>query len=243
MIPPSSYNDYDAPPELEPLSWMQAWTKALFSPSNETFARIAYDPSASTWRASSWLFVATLIGMLIGTPLSLVFNPTQLEPLQKLLEENADVLGGDSSMLVGVVGLMLCLVPLSAVFSVIGSMISAAIYQLIAGMLGGRGNFTAMYTAFAAFGAPIGIVSAIASSIPVVNLCVGLPLALYGLVLSVIAVDAVNRFGIGKAILTVLLPTLLVFGCCCLVFFGLGMSLGPLMGDPKNWEQFLTPMP
>jgi len=239
MIPSSSYNDFDAPPELEPLSWTQAWTKALFSPSNETFARIAYDPSASVWRAASWIFVATLIGMLIGTPLSLVFNPDQLAPMQEAMDQ----MGAGADMIYAILALMLCLVPLAAVFSVISTMISTGLYQLIAGFLGGRGNFTAMYTAFAAFGAPISIASSIFSSIPFVNLCVGLPLALYALVLTVIAVDAVNRFGLGKAVLTVLLPTLVVFSCCCLLFFALGATIFPMLGDPAVIEQLLTPVP
>lgn len=236
MIPSGDPAYEDITPELEPMTMIEAWTHALFKPSEETYVRVAYGPDASFWRAALWVFLASLAGLVIGTPIQLVLNPEMLAAFQ-------EIAGNQNSALIAALGLMACLVPFTAFFGVIGMIISTAIYQLIARLLGGKGNFTALFNAYAAYGAPLALVSYIASAIPLVNLCISIPLAIYGLVLGIIAMKAVNRFSYGKAALVVLLPTLLAFTCVCLMIFALGASLAPVLGDPANWEMLLTPQP
>lgn len=237
MIPPGDeFNAYN-PPAQAPISWTEAWTKALISPSEETFRRIGYSPNASFGRAALWIFFATLIGMIISVPLTLALNPAQLAPLQEML-------GGENSALAGALGLMACFVPMTALFAVIGSVIGTGLYQLIARLLGGEGDFNALYNATAAFSAPMGIVASIISAIPIVGACISFLLSLYSIVLSVIAIQAINRFGYGKAIITVLIPLFVVGLCCCLAVFAFSAALAPILGvDPSQWQQLLTPVP
>jgi hypothetical protein len=138
---------------------------------------------------------------------------------------------------------MACFVPFSAVIAVIASAIGAGLYQLIARLLGGEGDFNALYNAMAAYSAPMGLVSSLISAIPFVGGCLSALVGIYNLVLTVIAIQAINRFGIGKAIVTVLIPLIVVGACCCLAVLAMGSTLAPLLGDPEFLEQFMTPVP
>ncbi|MDD5466364.1 MAG: hypothetical protein PHS96_01020 [Anaerolineales bacterium] len=68
------------------------------------------------------------------------------------------------------------------------------------------------------------------SAIPLVN-CLALPLGLYGLVLNVIAIKAVNQFSYGKAIATlalIILGVLMVSAFIAAIVF---VTLAPAVGN------------
>lgn len=218
----------------EPLSWWQSWTSALFKPSVLTFERIANDPQASTMRAALWIFFSALVSLFISVPLSLVLNPNLVTQLQQA--------GGElGSTLTAALGLMLCVVPFSAALSTFGMMISTALIQLTARLLGGQGTFEGTFNALAAITAPVTPVSALLGAIPLVGGCLALPLGLYVLVLDVIAVKASNRFGWGAAIGAIVLPGLVIGGLCCCAAFAIGSVMGVALQDLIN--QGVIPMP
>jgi hypothetical protein len=112
-----------------------------------------------------------------------------------------------------------------------------AIIQWIAKLFGGAGTYEKLLYAFAAITVPFTIVSslfALLSMIPYVGICAGIfsfGLSIYALVLQVMAVKAVNRFGWGQAAGSVFIPGCVVFILCACVVIGGLMLLAPMIGD------------
>lgn len=108
----------------------------------------------------------------------------------------------------------LCCLPLTAGLSVLSLIINAAVTQFIARLLGGTGTYSQLVYAFAAYTAPITIVSSIlgvlGAALPVLGFIFSPLLGIYSLVLNVMAVKAVNQFSWGKAILTSVIIFVLV---------------------------------
>jgi hypothetical protein len=116
---------------------------------------------------------------------------------------------------------------------VLGLMISAGLTQLIASALGGTGSYSKLVYAFATYSAPLAIISSIVGSIPYVNY-LAFPLSIYGMVLNVIAVKAVNQFGWGKAIASswlILASILLVVVLVAVMVIAILTLLGPIIGS------------
>ena len=214
-------------PEYEPLSWWQSWLNAVTRPSVVTFDKIANDPQASTIRAALWIFFSSLVGMFISLPLGLLLYPDLLTTAQ-------EAFGEFGSAMAAALGLMLCLVPLGAVLSVVGMMISTALIQLTAKLLGGQGTFEGTFNCLAAIAAPITPVSSILSAIPFVGSCLTVPLGIYAMVLYVLAVKASNRFSWGAPIGAVLIPWVVFVGLCCCVAFAISASFGVVLQDLMN---------
>ena len=137
---------------------------------------------------------------------------------------------GLGSLAGGSVGLLLCTVPFAAVMSVIGLVISAGITQFFAGALGGTGSYSKLVYAFAAYSAPLSVITGVIGAIPLVN-CLAIPLGFYGLALNVIANKAVNQFSWGRAIVSsvIFIAAILIF-VAVLVIIGLAL-LGPVIGE------------
>jgi hypothetical protein len=93
--------------------------------------------------------------------------------------------------------------------------------------------------------APLSIVSGVVGAIPFVNLCLGVPLLIYGIILNVISVNAVNKFGWGKSIIAALIipiVALLIVPCAVIAVLTL---LGPQIGDVFSQivRELSTPVP
>jgi len=112
-----------------------------------------------------------------------------------------------------------------------------AIIQWIAKLFGGTGNYEKLLYAFAAITVPFTIVSSLfvlLGVIPFVGICTGVisfGLSIYALVLQVMAVKAINRFGWGQAAGSVLMPGCVVFILCACVVIGGLMLMGPMIGN------------
>ena len=240
MIPPSSdFNAYEPAPQLEPMSWWEAWLSAITRPSEATFQRIGYGPNASFWRAAIWLFIASIIGFVISSLLGFLFGAPQFQQLEQAT-------GVDMGSIAGMLGLLVCAAPFGAALGVGIAALWTGLIQWIAKLMGGTGDFNALFNAFAAYSAPMGIISSLfaAIPIPVVSGCIGALIGIYNLVLSVISVQAINRFGYGKAIAAVLIPFAALFSCCCILWFALVSVLGMSLGGLEGLEQLLiTPVP
>ncbi len=198
-------------PVAAALSWSEAWIGAITRPSVETYERIANDPTASSGRAFTWVAVAGVIGYIIQ--------------IGGLL-----LLGGGMVQMGSVFITLLCGALIAVVGAVIGLIIVAGITQAIAGALGGTGSFEKLAYAIAAYSAPMSIITAVIYLIPCVNLAL-LLLAIYGIVLNVIAVKAVNQFGWGEAIAS---SVIILVGICILaavVVIVILALLGPAIGN------------
>ncbi len=187
-------------------SWIKTWIAVLRHPSVATFESIINDPLASNRRAYIWVFISSMISAFA-------------------LSAMAGMQGADIEAFV-------CIGPVFGVVSVIFFAISVGITQLMAGALGGKGNYSQLLQAWAAIAAPITLISSILSLIPILAIASFL-LMLYGFVLNIIAVKAVNKLGWAKSIVAVvIIPGLLM---CVGIAITAALALtGPAIEDVFN---------
>ncbi|TES88992.1 MAG: DUF1282 domain-containing protein [Anaerolineales bacterium] len=204
----------------ETLSIVETWIKALTSPTEETYTKIAKDPGASIGKAILWIFLAGLVGAFITSLSNLVFST----PFLPLGEEYFPTEFYEPSL----IGVILC-TPVSAVFSVIGALVITGFCYIPARALGGTGTYEKLFYTFAAYQVPLGLVTSVLTSIPLIG-CLSLFLGLYGLVLLVIATKAVMEFDWGKAVISSfvipIIIAIVVIGCFLLFFIGIVGSVG-----------------
>lgn len=213
-------------PEVAPDSVFQIWTRALTKPSEHTYAALASSPRARATTAYLWMFVASLIQLLLS---SLV---------QRQMINNLRLFGFDVSGLAprGGVGMMLvsliCVAPILAALSTLVFAVMVAIMQWLARMFGGTGTNDQLAYAMAAIAAPLTILSGVLSlfgAIPYAGLCFGLLgflVGIYILVLQLLAIKGVNHIGWGGALGAYFIPVLVLgFICACLT----GVSLAALI--------------
>jgi hypothetical protein len=209
--------------EYETYSWHVVWLKALTQPSVDTYERLIRDPNASANKAYGWVFICSTIAFVISYLIGLAFgNPF----------DTTSIGGLDSGPLFGFSIIWLaCCAPLIGLLAVLGFALSAGLTQLIARILGGTGSYSELVYAYAAYYAPLLIITSLIYAIPIVNLCLSIPLGIYSLVLFVIAINAVNHLGWGKAIASVIIiPVLIAVFVACSVIVILAL-LGPQIGD------------
>jgi hypothetical protein len=224
------------------LSWLEVWFMVLTSPNERTFHKILADPNARPGRGFLWVFLTSLIGVLIA---AVAFGVQMQTALPEMLAQMPQPLPFDPQQVMGysLIG-MIVGSPLIAAFSVLGVIITAALYQLIAKFFIGEGSFGEMAYALSAISAPLSLINFMISLLAlllsfagqssfVLSLVGGL-LGLYGLFLTLVAIKAVNRFGWGASCGTVIAVPLLIGACSCLFFFLLGGTglLGSLQGLP-----------
>jgi hypothetical protein len=237
-------NEPENAPMLPPPSgvsqWVSVWREALTRPSDLTFARIAQSPNAKSSTAFLWIFLGSLISSLLTLPVQGV--------LMRQMMQNAGL--GDQGIPEGAAGglmTVICGAPIAAVVSVVLFAIVVGVVQLLARMFGGRGTFDQLAYAIAAIVAPFYLVSGVIgllSAIPYAGACFGILgffLALYVLVLEVMAVKGVNQFGWGQAIASMLLPVLAIACCVSVAIASLFSVLAPQLQDIFN--SITTPVP
>jgi hypothetical protein len=222
--------------------WLPVWIKAVSRPNEQTFSEITDRPGLSSTTAFLWVFLATTLSAILGGLLTALMQalgfttPTYLEGL----EEYIGSMPVDTSSVVGSLVGTLCFSPVIGVISVVFFAIGVAIIQWIAKLFGGSGSFDKLAYAFAAISVPISLVTTLISPfsvIPLLGVCttlVSFGVGIYALVLQVMAVKGVNRFGWGAAIGSFLVPWLVfVLFCACIVAVGIAL-LGPAVGDIFN---------
>lgn len=161
-------------------------------------------------RSALWIALASLVAYGVA----FLTQMGQFSAVMREFGQQAD-LGAVAGM--GVVG-FLCLLPLAAALGVVLQVIYVAIVQFVAGALGGPGTFRGLFVATAAFAAPVTLANGLLSIIPFLGACLTLPISLYAIYLSAVAVKSVNQFSWGRAIVTLLVPIVL-FGLLALVLF------------------------
>ncbi|HEU0295997.1 MAG TPA: YIP1 family protein [Anaerolineales bacterium] len=206
--------------------WFSTWITAVTKPSEQTYAALAEHPDArSNSRAFTWIFLAGTASALISGVLQAILElagfPSQTPSWGDLFGGNAGQ-GGMISL-----GVAICASPIAGAIATLFFAIGVGIVQWIAGLFKGTGTYSQLAYTLAAISVPVSLVSSILtplSSVQFVNLCAGLIsliVGLYALVLQVMAVKAVNRFGWGEAIGSVLLPGVALACCAVVVIVGL----------------------
>ncbi len=192
-------------------SMLEVWRLAITGPNELTYVSLAEDPRAGVGRAAAWTAAAALVTTLIGLAGQWLYGGIgrALAVLQESAP-SADLTAFSSAGL----AMALCLVPLAAASSVLGLIVTAGLLQFIAGAFGGEGTFGKLAFTLAAYSAPMSIISALLTLVPLVGLCLGLPLGIYGLALNLLAIKAVNRFSWGRAAATLALFFVLVVMVC-----------------------------
>jgi hypothetical protein len=228
------------PPPAGVSAWMTVWRDAITRPSEQTFARIAQSPNARSTTAFLWVFLGSLVNFFL---LSLVQGRLMTQMMQNSDLGIEGLPGGAGSTLISAI----CGAPIGALIQVALFAAVVGIVQLLARLFGGRGTYDQLAYTLAAIVTPFYLVSAVfslLSVIPFAGFCFGLlgfALALYVLVLEVMAVKGVNQFGWGQAIASLLLPVLAI-ACCVALVVGSVISLVA----PEFYEIFesmMTPVP
>jgi len=224
------------PASSGPAGWIPVWIKAVTKPNEQTFIDITEHPDANSRTAYIWVFIAgTISGIIqaIATTIRIatgIGSQFKIPGMEQYLPQTSGGGGGIGVSLIG----GLCASPLAGLFSVIFFTLIVAIIQWIAKMFGGTGTYDKLLYAFAAITVPFSIISSVLvlfTIIPFVGICFGVisfGLSIYALVLQVIGVKAVNRFGWGQATGSVFIPGCVVFIFCACLVFGSLMLLGPV---------------
>jgi hypothetical protein len=211
-------------------SFFQVWLRALTKPNEATYAGIAASPRARANTAFLWIFVCTFAPALVSV---LVRGSQISQGLEQAGVDVGEAGGGLGAALIN----FLCVTPFLAIAGLVSFIISVAIMQWIAGMFKGQGSFDQLAYALGAITAPGLLVSAVLtlpSLIPYVGICSGILSSLFSLyliVLEVMAIKGVHKFGWGAAIGTFFIPGLAIgLVCCCLAAI-ISSTLGLAMGD------------
>jgi hypothetical protein len=203
-----------------PEPFYQVWIKAITKPNEQTFADIANSPDASPNKAYLWVFLTSLVSYFLIMVMTLIFSSLQS--------------GGDmTTSLISVI----CGVPIGALVVTLIFAIDVAIVQWVAKLFKGVGTYGQLVYAMGAISAPVGLVSGVIgglSRMPYIGLCFSVltfGLVIYTIVLNVMAVKGVNKFGWGEAVGSMLLPGLVIGVLCACVVIAVLMLLGPIIGN------------
>lgn len=216
----NSESEIQAKPPAPQISILQIWYLALARPSEEAYQTIYREPSASISKSLLWVAVGSLIA---GTLAFLAQSGAWARALSQLGDQSQF---GDLAL--GSAVALLCLVPFIVVFAIVGLLIYTGILHFIAGALGGDGRFEDLLYMLATIAAPMSVVNGALGVIPVIGGCLALPLAAYNFYLNGLAIKAVHRFSWGRAIVTLLIPVLVVFLLVIIIF---AAFLMPVFGE------------
>jgi hypothetical protein len=196
------------------VSWSLVWFQAVTSPREETYDRLVNDPKAGLRRAAIWLLLTAAIAYLIGVFTRLVFTQFRLVAVPEFVARL------DPATETAAIWLLLCAFPFAAILWLAGQLAYAGVAQFIAGALGGAGTFPKLAYATAMYTAPLTLLFGPILLVPLLNICLGVPLLFYSIVLNFHAIKSVNQFGWGSAILTSLIMVLLIAPILLVVSLG-----------------------
>lgn len=243
---PSNEPVMDSKPGIA--GWFQVWKKAVTKPNELTFIEITDGPEATSKTAFIWVFIAGTVSGILQAILQAIYAATGGMPQIPVipgLEQYMQNLPSGGTGSVGSALLAICCSPIAGLLSVLFFALFTAIVQWIAKMFGGTGTFDKLAYAFASISVPFSLVFgvlALFTAIPYVGACFGIisfGLSIYSIVLQVMAVKGVNRFGYGPAIGSLFIPGLVLFIFCCCLAAGAAMLLGPAISQSfNNLQQF-----
>lgn len=197
----------------------ETWRRVLTQPGEPVFLQERENPNGTLQTALIWMVIAGVVAAIFGFIASSIGASSAATILSQagLPPEAQAQLGPMLAAATGSVGLAAIItVP---VFFLIGTFI----LHLIAGMLGGQGEYSKFAYLVATFQAPLTIASSILSIIPVLGGCVGFLIAIYGYVETYFAVKAHYGLTSGRALAVVLIPlAILIILSICLAAVAIG---------------------
>ena len=237
-------SEFDSTPNTPPSSgtpgpagWLSVWIKAITQPNEQTFVDITEHPDMSAKTAYIWIFLAGTFSGVIQAIAQAISTATGLNALSQIpgLEQYMPQTSGGGGFAFGALVGGICAAPFVGLLSIVFFSLIVAIIQWVAKLFGGTGTYEKLLYAFAAISVPFTIISSIFvlfSAIPYVGICTGIisiGLSIYVLVLQVMAVKAINRFGWGQAAGSVFIPGCVVFIVCACVVGGSAALLVPII--------------
>ncbi len=194
---------------------MNLWLEVWKHPSDASFKSILNERDHEAMRGFIWIGVASLITGIIGQIATFQTTRTLLQ-----YPSGSDIL------------FYVCGVVVTPIIAIIGMMILAGIFHLIAKIFHGNGKWGDLVFCFSAITAPASIVVAIASLINfafvniqilslIVSICIiifYLILGIYSIVLYINAIKAVENIGTGQAVATYFIPTLVLLLIVACIF-------------------------
>ena len=217
----------DDAPKRPAISWYDAWSTALLSPTVEGYQSLINHAGVNVSTPLTWIFITTLLTYIVIGVLGATLLSSQMEFLL------SQIPGMDPRILAGGTALFLLIaIPLTAILMTAGQALGVAILHGMAFVLGGQGKYSQMLYASTAFTCPMSIISSIIAAIPVVNMASPL-ISLWLIYLELTALRAVYRLSWGRAIAALLLPGVLIFVCLCAFTFLMFPMAGPTyLGTP-----------
>jgi uncharacterized membrane protein YjgN (DUF898 family) len=215
--------NFTDPTPVKSYSFLDAMLKAVTNPTQATYRSLAQDPTATAGKGFLWVGIAAAVSSLISVLMLQVFK---FNPLLDVLSQYS---GEEWTMPVrtnfgSTILSLLCGIPVAAVVAVIVLAIAVGLLHLVARLLGGTGDYGKLVYMIALISVPFSLVSSILAPIPYVG-CLSFLITIYVLVLEVQAINAVHQFGIGKAVLTLVVPLI----AACLVLACLIAGFGSLI--------------
>ena len=191
-------------------SWRHTWTTAITKPSVNTYTAMCQDPKANAWRPTLWIILAGLIAAILALGADYL---THQVAYRALTNTDLAIVAGPR-LLIGVIG------------SLLGFVIFVGVQHLIAQRLGGRGTFGQQAYVVGAIMAPLLILTTVVASLPIINIASPF-IALFGLIIEIVAIKAVYNFGWIKTLLSSFVIWIFV---AALLLGGLLYLLGPSIG-------------
>lgn len=180
----------------------ETWVSALTRPSGTTFEEIALAAGTSSRQAYILVFLSATLGLLFQVIISTIFG----------IGLPAEAFGRDATLPASALGAYAFLVflfsMLAGLLAVFALWLGARISHLMARLVGGSGSIVGLENAFAAYLVPITLITSVLGALPAVNYSI-LPLWLYAVLLTFLAVGGVERIGLVKAIFAGLFTVLL----------------------------------
>ncbi len=207
---------------------IEIWRNVLKQPSEATFAAELEQEGAQLNTAIIWVIAASLINFIAQAITFLLFDPVQQfidlysefmlanGTSQAAVDELFAQVSNDTFSNSLLLGLFLGVI-LFPLFFLIGS----GFLWVVARAFGGSGTYGQQTYLLSTFYAPITIIKVLFSFIPFLGFFVNIALSIYQLILAYFALRVVHQFTPGKAMGSIVIPTLGIFAFffCCLLFF------------------------
>lgn len=198
------------PQAQRPSSMFSVWVRAVTRPVPATYEELLQEePNPTLSTAAGWIAIGGLISAALTGLLAPLFGLPQ-------------GMSGEIPVWVWVIGLVA--VPIAGIISFV---VLSAILLAIARAFGGEGNLANQSYLLAAPQVPLSIIGNSLAWIPYVGVVIAYLVAMYGIYLAVLALRAAHRFGWGQAVVTLLIPGLVLAAVYCACVF---LTMGALLG-------------
>ncbi len=186
----------DTPPALStPKNWLFLWKELLLHPNEETYVRLAANSSLK--QAFFGLWIVSIFGLTINQ-----------------LTSSFDSFTADK------ISITIRFLPVMATAMLLYHTLNTAFIQWFARRLKGEGNFTSLMYLYSNISMPFLLINTMLNLLPLKILHTG---SLYSFYLYLLATKSINRFGWGKTIVAVVVPSLILLAV--LIAIGIAVFL------------------